>query len=164
MNIFATSQSPIKSAQALDDKRVNKMILESAQMLSTALGQHGVTDDAIYKLAHQHHPCTKWAAFNRSNFLWLLEHGFALAEERYYRGYNDHKSIRVLDLAWVLQGYIPAGDRTTFANCARRQDQNIDYTHVSPVTTAYKSYLIDRWSLDKLSPVWTRRGAPIWAQ
>ena len=35
MNIFATSPCPVESARFLDDKRVNKMILESAQMMAT---------------------------------------------------------------------------------------------------------------------------------
>lgn len=33
MNIFVTDNSPKISAQALDDKRVVKMILETAQLL-----------------------------------------------------------------------------------------------------------------------------------
>ena len=34
MNIFALDKCPMQSAQWLDDIRKNKMILESAQMLS----------------------------------------------------------------------------------------------------------------------------------
>ena len=37
MNIFALDKCPMQSAQWLDDIRKNKMILESAQMLSTAV-------------------------------------------------------------------------------------------------------------------------------
>ena len=37
MNIFATSSNPKACAEYLDNKRVNKMILESAQMLSCTL-------------------------------------------------------------------------------------------------------------------------------
>ena len=37
MNIFALSRCPMQSAWWLDDIRKNKMILESAQMLSTAV-------------------------------------------------------------------------------------------------------------------------------
>lgn len=49
MNIFATDPCPIKSAQFLDDKRVIKMILESAQMLCTALHQLGYDKEIPYK-------------------------------------------------------------------------------------------------------------------
>lgn len=40
MNIFATDVSPVACAKALDDKRVVKMVLETAQMLSTAMHMH----------------------------------------------------------------------------------------------------------------------------
>lgn len=42
MNIFVTSPCPIESAQYLDNSRVNKMILESCQMLFTALSYHNI--------------------------------------------------------------------------------------------------------------------------
>lgn len=41
MNIFFTDDCPYKAASNLDDKRVIKMILESAQMLCTALDAYG---------------------------------------------------------------------------------------------------------------------------
>ena len=40
MNIFFLDKSPDLSAQYLCDKHVPKMLLESAQMLSTALHSH----------------------------------------------------------------------------------------------------------------------------
>jgi hypothetical protein len=43
MNIFALSECPEQSALWLDDIRKNKMILESAQMLSTAIRSGGLT-------------------------------------------------------------------------------------------------------------------------
>lgn len=67
MNIFVLDQCPIKSAQMMCDKHVVKMILESAQMLSTC---HRVVNgydnshkdtpyDVIYKSAHINHHCNK---------------------------------------------------------------------------------------------------------
>lgn len=47
MNIFASYECPIKSAQYLDTLRCNKMILESAQILSTVLFEHGGVDKFI---------------------------------------------------------------------------------------------------------------------
>ena len=81
MNIFVVDESPVVSAQQLCDKHVVKMILESAQMLSTA---HRVLDghpcikrtpkgrkvqdwvldddreDMIYRAHQPKHPCTIW--------------------------------------------------------------------------------------------------------
>lgn len=63
MNIFVTDISPIVSAQALDDKRVVKMILESAQLLSSAIfiNSQSIYND-IYKPTHLKHPCTIWTS------------------------------------------------------------------------------------------------------
>src|SRR4029077_5191734 len=50
MNIFATSPDPIRSAQALDDFRLNKMIVESCQILSAALHITGRGTPDLYQL------------------------------------------------------------------------------------------------------------------
>ena len=73
MNIFALDKCPMQSALWLDDIRKNKMILESAQMLSTAVRWLDPdTTLPVYKLAYMNHPCTKWARKSRANFSWLL--------------------------------------------------------------------------------------------
>ena len=62
MNIFAFDKCPMRSALWLDDIRKNKMILESAQMLSTAV--RALCPDTtleVYKTAYLNHPCSKWA-------------------------------------------------------------------------------------------------------
>jgi len=59
MNIFVTSNCPKLSAQALDNKRVVKMVLETAQLLSTAIFINStITYDNLYKPTHVKHPCT----------------------------------------------------------------------------------------------------------
>lgn len=71
MNIFVLDLDPRKSAFALADVHVNKMIVESMQMLTTVLHQTGILDADELPLradgktrysgnAHPHHPCTKW--------------------------------------------------------------------------------------------------------
>ena len=62
MNIFYIDKDPVIAAQMMCDKHVVKMILESAQMLSTA---HRVLDGdvyanliGLYKTAHKNHPST----------------------------------------------------------------------------------------------------------
>jgi len=59
VNIFITDISPLISAQSLDDKRVVKMVLESAQLLSSAIFINtGFIYSDIYRPTHLHHPCT----------------------------------------------------------------------------------------------------------
>lgn len=161
MNIFASDPCPIKSAQNLDDKRVIKMILESAQMLCTVLHECGRGNLAKYKSTHKNHPCTLWAAQTSENYKWLYMHFIALAEEYTYRTGKEHKSYKDcrLDLASGLQ-YIVPGPQTPFTNCAARKDLNIDYKPMLDVHFAYKLYLIDRWNTDKRAPKWTNRTRP----
>ena len=63
MNIFVTDPDPVISAQTLCDKHVVKMVLESAQMLSTAWRDFSTKysdDNELYKTAHLNHPCSIW--------------------------------------------------------------------------------------------------------
>lgn len=64
MNLFVLDKCPHKSAKLMCDKHVVKMILEVAQMLSTAhreLESNIVTDDCLlYKKTHLNHPSTIW--------------------------------------------------------------------------------------------------------
>jgi len=155
MNIFATDPDPVKSAKALDDKRVNKMILESAQMLCTALHLNNASHLAKYRKTHANHPSNIWTRETRSNYEWLLAHYHALLEEYYDRSggkrhasgllYNDLKSGAV---------FIPAGPLTPIANCAARQDMNINFKHLTDTYLAYKLYLLTRWTHDKREPTW----------
>ena len=49
MNIFHLDKNPIKCALYHCDKHVVKMILETAQMLSTAYQRHCGIDEQLYK-------------------------------------------------------------------------------------------------------------------
>lgn len=148
MNIFATSKSPVRSAQYLDDQRVVKMILESCQMLSTAAHSVKFKGD-ILKPTHINHPCNLWARNSADNFCWLLEHAIALDQERLLRfsSATMHKSLQKLMYAkiWRVQNKLPHTGLHEFANCARNQSLGIDFSHVYPVTKAYRLYLQARW-------------------
>lgn len=64
MNIFFLHSCPLDSAKDSCDRHSIKMILESAQMLSTVLRQHGYEGDDIYGMTHVKHPSTIWAGKN----------------------------------------------------------------------------------------------------
>jgi hypothetical protein len=62
----------------------NKMILETAQLLSTALrARH--TSMPVYKSTHINHPCSIWVRENKSNYSWTLKHFSALIQEKIAR-------------------------------------------------------------------------------
>ncbi|MCP3700806.1 MAG: hypothetical protein GY920_20255 [Aliivibrio sp.] len=152
MNIFVTSKCPTKAAKFLDDKRVVKMVLESAQMLSTAITEHG--GKAPYKPTHKNHPCNVWARKTRANYLWLLNHFIALANEYTSRYQKIHKSFNLLPQLLHGAEHIPNGKLTPFANCAAHAELGLSYKHIKDIEKAYQLYLNDRWDTDKRIPTW----------
>jgi hypothetical protein len=152
MNIFVTDNCPYISAKNLDDKRVVKMVLETAQLLSSAIILNG--GKAPYKLTHKGHPCTIFTAKTKGNYRWVLNHFKGLCQEYTRRYGKTHKSESLMqDLEEGIR-FIPDGDLTDFANCSANLSLNISYKHLTDVTLAYKLYLADRWENDKREPTW----------
>ena len=99
MNIFYLDRDPKIAAQMMCDKHVVKMILESAQMLSTA---HRVLDgdeyadkNGLYKKAHVNHPSSEWVRCSYQHYKWLYDHMVALMEEYTYRYGKHHATERL---------------------------------------------------------------------
>ena len=55
--------------------------------------------DAPYRTTHPNHPVTKWLRHSYDNFLWGMEHAYAIAAEYTERYGKRHKSQNILD--WV---------------------------------------------------------------
>lgn len=75
MNIFILDESPEVAASYHCDQHKNKMILESAQMLSTIVHKFDPAAHKFYNLykpTHANHPCTLWLAESVGNVHWLL--------------------------------------------------------------------------------------------
>jgi hypothetical protein len=152
MNIFVLNEDPKQAARDQCDKHVVKMPLETAQMLCTALRQHGC-DDVPYKSAHVKHPCTLWTGVSRDNFLWLVEHGIELCEE-YTRRYGKvHASQAVIVTASGLAEKIPAGVLTAFAQAMP------DECKKESAVEAYRNY----YKLKKVAiATWKHSETPSW--
>lgn len=170
MNIFASSQCPVESAVALDDKRLIKMILESAQILSTAVrivdGDTYADRYGLYKKTHANHPCSVWVRENVNSYVWLGMHADALVAEYFRRFEKVHASRAIITSCNIHWGFgtFPIGDRfedLKLPNCAKNSSLGLDFTHL-PVHDAYKAYLNSRWDTDKRSPTWTKSEAPTW--
>jgi len=121
MNIFYLHPDPDVSARAMTDKHVVKMILESAQLLSTAhryldgemyidysasgarlkRWSHPTLDDVLYKSTHLNHPSGIWCREAEENYMWLYNHFMSLCME-YTRRYNKIHSSEVR-LAHILK-------------------------------------------------------------
>ena len=108
MNIFVLDKKPREAARQHCDKHVVKMIIESAQMLSTThrlldgkqtikpsiSGKRMVKywemdnqydENLLYKAVHMKHPCTLWTMESNSNYYWHWELFNALCDEYIHR-------------------------------------------------------------------------------
>lgn len=118
MNIFILDEDPQIAAQMLCDKHVPKMIIESAQMLSTvhrmldgtpekrrsksgktmqtyyAFGD--IRDDLYYAAVHKYHPCTTWTAQSLANYNWHYAHFVAMSREFKFRRNKEHITFKKL--------------------------------------------------------------------
>jgi hypothetical protein len=114
MNIFYTDYDPEVAARNMVDRHVVKMILETAQLLSTAhrvidgeeyVGQSqsgrkakrwrlsGNADAIMYAATHINHPSAVWVRENSANYDWLYGHLLALGREYTYRYGRTHLTI-----------------------------------------------------------------------
>ena len=163
MNIFAFDKCPMQSALWLDDIRKNKMILESAQMLSTAVRTLCPdTDLGVYRVAYLNHPCSIWARKSRGNFKWLLSHMSHLFLQKDGR----HKSADLIPLfqQYADHGQFEQESLTEFANCARNQERGVDYSHYKDVHEAYRLYMNDRWKERNITLTWRWGEQPEWKE
>ena len=117
MNIFVLDKDPETAASYHCDKHVVKMIVESAQMLSTA---HHVLDgdqaiNNLYKKTHTNHPCSVWCRENSTNYIWLYDLFCSLCDE-YTKRYNKvHLTdTKLREVLWDLPNNISNGRMTPF--------------------------------------------------
>lgn len=155
MNIFVTDNCPKKCAEFLDDSRLRKMTLETAQLLSSALRLNGYIGSEVYKITHKNHPSNVWTRTTQGNYRWLLAHFKALCEEYTRRTGKTHASSKLLPVFEANAHLIPARERMPFSNNARNLTKGVDFTHIEDVTIAYQLYLSSRWETDVREPVWS---------
>jgi len=118
VNLFILDKDPVIAAQLQCDKHVVKMIVESAQMLSTThrmldgklakvpskSGKSNVKawtlpderEDILYKAVHTAHPCTVWTTKSNNNYNWHYVHFTALCDEYKYRYGKTHSTDTLL--------------------------------------------------------------------
>ena len=112
MNIFYLDNNPTKCAEYHNDKHCVKMILETAQLLSTAhrvldgVETQGVSpsgrnkkvwvlndvrETTLYSATHIHHPSAVWARHSALNYTWLHQLLVRLCTEYTHRYGKVHK-------------------------------------------------------------------------
>jgi len=99
VNIFYLAHDPVSCAKLHCDKHVVKMILEYAQLMSTAHDEAGTWAAPMYKPTHRNHPCAKWVRESENNYTWLYCLFIALCDEYTHRYGKVHKTdIKLRDL------------------------------------------------------------------
>ena len=181
MNIFVLDESPVASARLQCDKHVVKMIVESAQMLSTA---HRMLDGAmekrpsksgkmmvkyyrldnpkreglLYKAVHFAHPCTVWTMESKANYQWHYNHFIALCDEYRYRYGKTHKTDQLLRYElYDAPKNIPDIGLTPFNLAMGAAPQCM---HPDDPVRSYREFY--QTKQDRFKMAWTRREIPEW--
>lgn len=82
MNLFYLDTDPVEAAHMHCDQHVHKMLLETAQMLSTAHHKNGSSVmDKVYQPTHVNHPSTKWVRHSRETYSWTYKLFKALCDQ-----------------------------------------------------------------------------------
>jgi hypothetical protein len=180
MNIFILDNDPIKAAQLQCDKHVVKMIVESAQMLSTAhrildgvqcirpsksgktrqkYWEHNDTNSeaVLYRAVHVGHPCTVWTMKSKQNYIWHYDHFYALCLEYTYRYGKIHATQTLLDeILSIPPINIPSLGLEPFVLA---MGSNPECIYEDPVVS-YRTFY--QTKQDRFKMVWSNRDIPIW--
>lgn len=169
MNLFYVNKDPIVAASQLPDKLVVKMVLETAQLLSTA--HHVLDGDAVdpdwqlYKPTHVNHPCAVWVRGTSSNYSWTFEHFVGLASEyqlRYGREHFTYKKLGSHLACLPLNIQLPHdGGSFQLPAVCMPDEFKID----GSICASYQNYLANGKEYTQYGEGWFRRsgGRPKWA-
>lgn len=181
MNIFLLSKDPVEAAQMQCDKHAVKMVVESAQMLSTAhrmldgyiekapsksgkrLVNHWVHPDPeldaeLYKAVHFQHPCTVWTMKSNNCYTWHYIHFRALCKEYTHRYGKIHKTEQKLgEILKSLPKNIPIDYLYPHPLA---MGSNPECMNPNDIVGSYRAYYQTKQQRFKMK--WTNRSVPDW--
>ena len=167
MNIFRIDNDPEIATSMMIDRHVNKMIIESCQMLCNAFSTEQLesapltASGLVRKHSNLHHPCSKWVLSHLDNYMWLVKHTDALIKERKYRFGKGHFCESIF--SWVCDRIpsLPLGG----SEPPRAFNEDL-YKHDN-VVEAYRLYYKAEKKFDKKGrPMmkYTKRPIPTWME
>jgi hypothetical protein len=182
MNIFILDEDPRTAASMHCDKHVPKMVLESAQMLSTAhrmldgvetkkRSRSGKTmskyyylgdtrEHHLYNAVHFNHPCTVWTRESAQNYLWHYELFISLCDEytkRYGKLHLTDRSLR--EHLKPTPDNIPDIDMTPFRLAMKSNPECMN--EAAPVESYRKFYMTKQ---ERFKMEWKNAQTPYWFQ
>lgn len=157
MNIFYLDEDVTECAKMHVDKHCVKMILEYAQLMSTA--HHVLAAELacadLYKSTHVNHPSAVWVRQSQFNYVWLYQLWLALMAEYTYRYGRHHACERLIKPLNKLPANVPRGSFTEPPCCM----PDI-YNNGSAVDSYRQYYIMDKCHLF----AWKNRPVPDWAK
>lgn len=180
MNIFVLDNDPVIAAQLQCDKHVVKMIVESAQMLSTAhrmldgfvekrpsksgkriidywVHPNDNLESVLYKAVHHKHPSTVWTMESNNNYNWHYVHFCALCDEYEYRYGKKHSTDLLLrELLATPPHKIPIGYKTKQPLAMKSNPECM----FPDVVKSYRAFYQTKQK--RFNMVWTNREIPEW--
>lgn len=164
MNIFLPYENNVrKSIECLDDKRLNKQIVECYQLVMSA-----IKEERGWQIkGHRNHPVY---TFYKDNIPFLAYYGYECCREYNYRFDKWHSLISYFDNEMERQGlycmdcdgYIEAVEIPKFTPYYMEGSIK-DPNHIRTtenVGKLFRQKLIKKWQNDKYPPKWTNRGMP----
>lgn len=154
MNIFYTSKCPKQSAHDHCTIHMRKMIIEYAQLLSTA---HRLIDGVqcqnhtvLYKATHKNHPSAVWVRQSHRHYVWLYKCFAQLCMNYSVHSGKQHatatKLLKVLETPPIN---IPDNSFVTPPQCMPEE------FHTSNCEISYKKYLTAKYK------EWSNRSKPL---
>jgi transposase len=157
MNIFYLHSNAYKAAEMHCDKHVVKMILETAQLLSTAhreLDGDANVDPDLYRKTHKNHPSAKWVRQSNNNYMWAWCLMDGLCKEYTRRYSKTHATeTKLLSKLYELPRNIEIGYMTTPPQCMPEEYKTAN------TVEAYRNYYK---GAKKDFAVWKHGNYPEW--
>lgn len=167
MNLFTTSDNTKFCVQSLDDVLLRKTIVESAQMLSTAIllnDKIKIKPENIYKKYNANEEHNVWVRTNKSNYKWTLMYLIDALMEYNYRFNKNHETWNVAQILTQYENNFEEGEMTDFPRKFNQSYENYDYLmNIKNTFQAYKEYLNTKWKVETKKgnvPMWTKRNKP----
>lgn len=142
MNIFVLDRNPYRAASYQCDKHVVKMIVETSQLLSTALyrsqnifKKKSITSEVQdylfenfprkdkygntkpYGIGYVNHPCSVWVSENRSNFIWTIQLLDGLCQQYSFIYGKEHFCQKMIDFYFTKCSLFKESQLTRFKLC-----------------------------------------------
>lgn len=167
MNLFTICDNTRAIAQSLDDRLLIRTIVESAQMLSTAIHCNDKIIDkpeGIYKKYNANEEHNVWVRESRQNYKWTFFYLVDCLTEFQYRFGKIHETYNIASKFAMYEDKFPNKGFTEFPRKFNKEYTNYQHLMDIPnVFNAYQEYLKTKWTIESRRgnvPSWTKREKP----